>query len=203
MKDAVESANVFIAPKESGSIAALLTDNEQLGPSDQSRTDAFAARWNSDVRPVHERTERSRVFRTVYIVLGVCAALALNAVAFGGSIMVAAQYAPEVRAELVASQKMFLLGIAIALLELTLWFIVLDTDVMRQKRERLAARLSLAMQFGQDCAELATFKSKVRGVESFYWSVGVGLTWTNVVLQLVSFGLFLSGCGQLVSALGP
>lgn len=201
MKDVVEGAAGFVTPKESGSIAALLTDNEQLGPSDQTQTDAFVARWNSDVRPVHERTERSRVFRTVYIVLGVCAALIVNAVAFSGTIVLAVEYGPEIGGELVAPQKMFLLGIAIALLELTLWFIVLDTDVMRQKRERLAARLSLAMQFGRDCADLATFKSKVRGVESFYWSVGVGLTWTNVALQLVSFGLFLGGCGQIVSAL--
>jgi hypothetical protein len=72
---------------------------------------------------------------------------------------------------------------------------------MRQKRERLAARLELAMQFRPDLAQAAgAFKDKVRRVESFYWRVGVGLTWTNVVLQVVAFGLFVLGGSSVIDA---
>lgn len=188
----------FAEPKEAGSIAALLTEHELLAPSDPALADAFLAQWRSNVQPVHERAERSRKFRTVYIVAGVFAAVALNAAALFVTFLLAPDLAHGRALELATAQRWFLWGAAIGLVELTLWFIVLDTDVMRQKRERLAARLALALRFQPELTAIESFSAKVRRVESFYWSVGVGLTWTNVVLQLIAYFFFLAGTRAIV-----
>ena len=192
-----KSSQVNIDSKDASSLASLLTDFELLAPKDKEMLSAFAIRWRSDVLPVHERTENSRAFRTLYIALGVMTAIGLNVGALVAFPFILS--ALELKAELamdavLRAQSYFLFGAALGLLELIFWFITLDADVMRQKRERLAARLRIVTDTIPEMeTPLEAFKSKLRKVESFFWSIGVGLAWTNVVLQLASFLLFLWG----------
>jgi len=210
MSDAKPDLQTLQEPKLASSISALLTEFEQLAPADAQTAATFAARWSSDVHPVHDRTERSRTFRTVYIVLGVLLAIGLNvgAIALAPGIVADALGAQvsEVMAQVSGVQRWFVFGAAIALLELTFWFITLDADVMRQKRERLAARLSVIVDMGHGPTDtLKSFITKLRQTESFYWKIGVGLTWTNVIFQVISYGCFIYGViqiGRIVQSAG-
>ena len=192
-----ESSKVSIDSKDASSLASLLTDFELLAPKDKEMLSAFAVRWRSDVLPVHERTENSRTFRTLYIALGVMTAIGLNVgalIAFPFILSALDLDAQKAMDAVLQAQSYFLYGTALGLLELIFWFITLDADVMRQKRERLAARLRVVTDTVPELeSPLELFKAKLRKVESFFWSIGVGLAWTNVVLQLASFLLFLWG----------
>ncbi len=197
MNDAKPDVNELQEPRDAGSISALLTEYEQLAPTSIEAMGAFADRWVSDVQPVHERTERSRTFRTVYIVIGVLLAIGLNVGALFAwpAMLERLPWLGEADAGVMLRPPLlFLIGAGIGLVELTLWFITLDSDVMRQKRERLAARLRLvAAVSGGPHESLGSFLGKLRRTESFYWRIGVGLAWTNVILQLVAYGCFIYG----------
>jgi hypothetical protein len=111
-----------------------------------SNASAFLDRWKTDVEPVHDKTERSREFRTGYWVMGLRTMFGMNAVALVAvpavGRLLGVSFADHMDLFLRAEAS-FLLGIACMIVAILFSLITLDTDVIRQKGERASARQRL------------------------------------------------------------
>jgi hypothetical protein len=164
---------------------------------DRDRYRAFLHLWTTDVAPVHERTERSREFRTRYALLKQKSLLLAHGVALVAFPLVArfvgAPIADDVHL-LLLGEASFLAGLLLILTTMVLAYITLDADVNRQKGERAAARSRLIRMFPElfgDAPEAEDLKSDAE--QRKFWRIGVRLSWLAVVVSLLSMACLLAG----------
>jgi hypothetical protein len=101
---------------------------------------------------------------------------------------------------IINAQGLFFFGIVTAGLMVISSYIVLDTDVMRQKKERGVSRISIVQLLNPTSVGIGTQIGLLRKQEKFFWRVGVALSWVNVLLGLGSLAFFVAG-GMSASAL--
>jgi hypothetical protein len=170
----------------------------------------FLNRWRTDVDPIHQRTERTREFRTQYAQLG----LKLLATLHGGAIVAVPVIAHVVGipmktaiADLLLSEALFLGGLALVLLGVMFSYITLDVDVIRHKAERVAARIQVVQaEFPDECSEAMT--SELNGAKADqvkFWGYGVALSWTVASICLLSWLCLIGGgiaAGAVLATMG-
>ena len=163
----------------------------------RDRYRAFLQLWKTDVAPVHDRTERSREFRTLYARLGLTSLLVAHGVALVAFPVVARFVGAPLAADvhlLILGEASFLAGLLLVFMAMVLAYITLDADVNRQKGERAAARSRLIRIFPDlfgDAPEAEDLKSEAE--QRRFWKIGVRLSWLTVVVILLSMACLLAG----------
>lgn len=158
---------------------------------------AFLQLWKTDVAPVHDRTERSREFRTQYAQITLKSLLAVHGIALVAFPVVAKFIGAPLAANihlLLLGEGSFLAGLLLVFTAMVLSYITLDADVNRQKGERAAARARLLQVFPDlftEAPEAEELRSEAE--QRRFWKIGVRLSWVTVAVVLLSMATLLAG----------
>jgi hypothetical protein len=164
----------------------------------RSDPQAFVQIWQTDVAPVHDKTERSREFRTQYFQLALKTTFSMNAAAMVAVPVIGRLLGARFDEQMplfLRSEGQFLAGLLLVVLAMLFQWITLDVDVIRQKGERAEARQRMRETGFEDRAGDSMEAERVRSRrhQAKYWRIGVGLMWTCVVLLVLASLLFLRG----------